>query len=77
MLTLIVNTLTVNDKHYLINRQNLTQPIQMHLSQKQKTFSQFFLSFQNLYQISNIRQKKMILVADVFSKIPAPKNMLR
>ena len=77
MLTLIVNTLTVNDKHYLINRQNLTQPIQMHLSQKQKTFSQFFLRFQNLYQISNIRQKKMILVADVISKIPAPKNMLK
>ena len=45
MLTLFVKTLTVNDKDYLINRDNLTQPIQMHLSQKQKTLSQFFLHF--------------------------------
>ena len=41
-LRLFLNTLTVNDKHYLLNRDNLTQPIQIQLSQKQKTFSQFF-----------------------------------
>ena len=40
-----VNTLTVDDKHYLLNRDNLTQPIQMQLSQKQKTFSEFFFAF--------------------------------
>ena len=40
-----VNTLTVNDKHYILNRDNLTQPIQKPLPQKQKTFSQFFLAF--------------------------------
>ena len=40
-----VNTLTVDDKHYLLNRDNLTQPIQIHLSQKQKTFSEFFFVF--------------------------------
>ena len=40
-----VNTLAVNDKHYLLNRDNLTQPIQMQLSQKQKTFSEFFFAF--------------------------------
>ena len=40
-----VNTLTVDDKHYMLNRDNLTQPIQIQLSQKQKTFSQFFLKF--------------------------------
>ena len=34
-----------NDKHYLFNRDNLTQPIQMQLSQKQNTFSQFFFFF--------------------------------
>ena len=39
------NTLAVNDKHYLLNRDNLTQPIQIQLSQKQKTFSQFFFAF--------------------------------
>ena len=40
-----VNTLTVNDKHYMLNRDNLTQPIQKPLPQKQKNFSQFFLAF--------------------------------
>ena len=40
-----VNTLTVNDKHYLLNKGNETQPIQMQLSEKQKTFSEFFFAF--------------------------------
>ena len=40
-----VNTLTVDDKHYILNRDNLTEPIQKPLPQKQKTFSQFFLAF--------------------------------
>ena len=34
--------MTAHDKHYLLNGDNLTQPIQMQLSQKQKSFSQFF-----------------------------------
>ena len=37
--------MTVNDNHYLLNRDNLAQPIQMQLSQKQKTFSEFFFAF--------------------------------
>ena len=45
ILRLFGNTLTVDEKHYLLNRDNLTQPIQMQLSQKQKTFSQFFFAF--------------------------------
>ena len=45
ILKLFVNTLAVNDKHYVLNRDNLTQPIQMQLSQKQKKFSEFFLAF--------------------------------
>ena len=45
MLRLFVNTLIVNDKHYLLNRDNFPQPIQMQLSQKQKTFSEFFFVF--------------------------------
>ena len=42
ILGLFVNTLTVDEKHYMLNRDKLTQPIQIQLSQKQKTFSQFF-----------------------------------
>ena len=45
ILTLFVKTLTVDERHYLLNRDNLTQPIQMQLSEKQKTFSQFFFAF--------------------------------
>ena len=36
------NTLAVDDNYYLLNRDNLAERIQMQLSQKQKTFSQFF-----------------------------------
>ena len=45
ILRLLVNTLIVEDKHYLLNRDDLTQPIQMQLYQKQKIFSEFFLAF--------------------------------
>ena len=45
ILGLFVNTLTVHDKHYLLNRDNLTQPNQIQLSQKEKDFSQFFFEF--------------------------------
>ena len=45
ILRLFVNTLTDDDKYCLLYRDNLTQPIQILLSQKQKTFSRFFSSF--------------------------------
>ena len=41
----IFSTLTVNDKHYLLNRDKLTQPIQMQLSEKQKNFRNFMFHF--------------------------------
>ena len=45
ILRLFLNTLTVNDKNYPLNRDTLTLPIHMQLSRKQKTFSQFFFVF--------------------------------
>ena len=45
ILRLFVNTLTANDKYSLLNRWNLTQPIHILFSQKQKTLSQFFSAF--------------------------------
>ena len=42
---LFPNTLSTDGKYSLLNRDNLTQPIQMQLSRKQKTFSQFFSAF--------------------------------
>ena len=40
-----VNTLTVDENYYLLMRDNLTETIQIQLSQKQKTFFEFFLAF--------------------------------
>ena len=42
---LLVNTVPADDKHYLLNGDNLAQPIQMQLSQKQKTFPEVFFPF--------------------------------
>ena len=42
---LFLNELTRNDKHYLPNRDNLTQPVQIQISEKQETFSAFFFFF--------------------------------
>ena len=44
-LGLFVNTLAVDDKHYLLNRDNLTQQIQMQLYQKDQTFWEVFSCF--------------------------------
>ena len=45
MLRLFVNILTGDDNYSLLNRDKLTQRVQILLSQKQKTVSQFFLAF--------------------------------
>ena len=43
ILRLFFNTLSADGKYSILNRDNLTQPIQMEVSQKQKSFSTFFL----------------------------------
>ena len=45
ILRLLVNTLNPDDKHYLLNRNNLVQSIQIQLSEKEKKFSEFFFAF--------------------------------
>ena len=45
LLRLFVNTLTPDRKYPLLNRHKLTQPLQILLYQKQKTFSQSFSQF--------------------------------
>ena len=45
ILRLFVDTLTADDKHYLLNRDNLAKQIQMQLSKKRKNFSEFFFVF--------------------------------
>ena len=45
ILGLFIDTLTFDDTYSRQNRENLPQRIQMQLSQKPKTFSEFFISF--------------------------------
>ena len=77
ILRLFVNTLTADDKYSLLNRDNLTQAIQILLSQKQKNFSVFSSAF--LKSTLNIAhfQKIMTLIANVFPKLPSPKKAIR
>ena len=51
--------------------------IQMHLSQKQKIFSHFFAAFFKSALNFEHFQKKMTLIAYVFSKLTTTKNVLR
>ena len=53
------------------------QTIQIHLSQKQKIFSQFFSAlFESTLNFEHF-QKNMTLIAYVFPKLPTTKNVLR
>ena len=45
ILSLFVNIFIVDEKHYVLTSHNLTQTIQIQLSQKQKIFFRFFLAF--------------------------------
>ena len=74
---LFVNTLSEDDKYSLLYRDNLTQPIQIHLSQKQKTFSYFFSAFLKSTLNFEDFEKKMTLRADVSPKLPSPKKVIR
>ena len=58
ILRLFFNILSADGKYSLLNTDNLTQPIQMELSQ-------------------NIFKKKVTLIAEVFPKSRAPKNLVR
>ena len=71
------NTLTADDKFSHISRDNWMQTIQMHLVQKQKTFSEFFSAFSKFTLNFEHFQKKMTLIANVFPKLPTTKDVLR
>ena len=77
ILGLFVNTLSEDDKYCLLYGDNLAQPIQILLSQKQKTFSQFGSAFLKSTLNFEHFQKKINLVDDVFPKLPSPKKVIR
>ena len=77
ILGLFVNTLTDDDKYSVLYRHNLTQQIQILLSQKPKTFSK--LSSEILKPTLNFErfEKKLTLIADVVPKSPYPKKVIK
>ena len=77
ILKLFFKTFTADAKDYLLNRDNLGELIQMQISQKQKTFSEFSFAF--LKSLLNYKHllKKKDPHSDVFPEIPAPKNLVR
>ena len=77
ILRLFVNTLADDDKYSLVYRDNLTQPIQIRLSQKQKSFSQFFSAILKSTLNFEHFQKKMTFLADAFLKLPCPNKVIR
>ena len=74
---LFLNTLTDDDKYSLLYGDNLTQPIQILLSQKQKNFSQFGSAFLKSTLNFEHFQKKMTLIDNGFPKLPSSKNVIR
>ena len=57
-LRLFVNTSTPNGKYSLLNRDKLTQPIQILLSQKEMTFFEFFPPFRkSTLNLEHFRKK--------------------
>ena len=76
VLRLFVDTWTVDDKYSLLNRENSMQAIQMHLSEKPKTFVVFLCAFFKSKSNFEHFQKKMTLIDYVFSKLRTPKNVV-
>ena len=61
--TLFFNTLTTNDKYSRRNMMNFTQQIGAPLSQREKTFSGWFLAFLKCALNLELLKKKMSILA--------------
>ena len=72
-----LNTLTDDGRYSLISKNKGMQTIQMHLSQKQNIFSEFFSGFfKSALNFEHFR-KKMTLIPYVFPKLRTTKDVLR
>ena len=72
-----LNTLTNDDKYYLISRDNWMQTIEMHFSQKQTVFSESFSAYFESPLNFELFEKRMTLIAYVFPNLPATKDVVR
>ena len=73
--SILLNTLTANYEYSRSKTDNLQLPVQMQLSKKPETFSQFFIVFlQSALNFEHF-EKKMSLIAPVFLKLLTPKEV--
>ena len=75
ILGLLVNTLAADEKYPALNRDNLTIPIQMQLSQKPNTFPEFFAAFFKFLLNFKYFEKKIPLIDFVFPKLQNLKTL--
>ena len=72
---LFLNTLAGNEKYPLLKRDNLTVPIQMQLSQKRNSFSEFFAEFlKSTINSKSLEKKRMTLIDFAIWKLRTPKT---
>ena len=77
ILGVLFNTLDTDEKYPGLNRDNLKIPIQMQLSEKQKSLSQFFAPFlKPRLNFDDFEKKKMTPTAFVFPKLRTIKTWL-
>ena len=80
ILGLLFNTLAADEKyllHLLLKRDNLLIPIQMQVSQKKKTFSEFFAAFLKSNLNFKYFEKKDDLHRFCISEITNSENVVR
>ena len=76
-LSRFLNNLTPNDTYSLNSKEKWKETTQMHLSQKESNFAEFFSPFFESALNLERFQKKMTLIAYVFPKLPTTKDVLR
>ena len=75
ILGLLGNTLAADEKYPVLNRDNLTIPIQMQLSQKQNIFSEFFARFlKSAISFKYCQKKKTTLTDLVYPILRTPES---
>ena len=77
ILVLLVNPLDADEKYPLVNRENLTIQVRMELSEKEKTFSQFFAAFLKSRLNSNYFETKIDPHSFCISEFTDSENVVR
>ena len=73
---LVVNTFAAVQEYHVLNRENLTIPIQMQFSQKQRTFPQFLNAFLKSSLNCKYFETKNERHRFVFPNLRSPKTLL-